>query len=377
MFILIRTIIRWFAQRIAGFLGWKLLTRPQTETYLTNYSKLSLPEERVWLLSVADAVDRTRLVFPAQEVRTSPARVWHISPSRHMTTILPSGVLIVDTNVLCTDYWTHHALLDQLRHRNRPVVQVDTVVAPFGHYQDPFMFGGYYDFLYLIAAKLCRIEKTLPAGFADMAIAYPLLGTTYEMELLSYLGFSPNRIFDSRRVHVQAEHYLSGSGGNWFYPSLTDMDALRDRLAPLIPTSTATPYPLYVSRAGRRRIVNEHELMTMLNRYGFVCMADEPRSLAEQLSLYQGSSFIVGPHGASFANINWCQPGTYLHELCSINYSPDFFRYLAQVRHLSYSISLHGALCQRRFRQALVEDITVSVPALERVVNHLLQDQTR
>ena len=374
----IKAIFIWLIHQLAALSGWRLLTRQQTEGVLTPHVIASQPEGHVPLPEIRDAGNPDRIVFRAKVAITPPAWVWHLPAPKQTSTVLPCGAVKTGDTVLCTDYWNHQAFLDRLRPRTRPVVYVETVVAPFGHHQDPLTFGGYYDFICLVTTKLCRMEASLPNGFTDMAIAYPLFGTAYEVELLTYLGFAPDRIFDSRQVEVRANHYLLGSGGDWFYPSLADVEAVQKRLSPLIPlTPLLGPTRIYMSRTGRRRVTNEDALMRMLTQYGFVYVEDKPGSLGEQLSLYRGASFIIGPHGASFTNINWCTPGTHLHELCSVNYAPDFFLYLAQARQLHYSVSLHGEPLRQRFRQALVEDITVSIPVVERHLNHLLQAQTQ
>jgi capsular polysaccharide biosynthesis protein len=63
---------------------------------------------------------------------------------------------------------------------------------------------------------------------------------------------------------------------------------------------------------------------------------DEPRSVAEQITLYRSAKIIIGPHGASFANILNCKPGTVLLELFPNKYHPDYFRFMADIFGLNY-----------------------------------------
>lgn len=360
----------------ARLVGQPLHYKHETDALLTPYVVDHTPEQRVLLPTIGDSGTTERTVFDAKEAVTLPTYVWHLPTTPAATRVLRSGAVSHRGTVLCTDYWTHHVVKDSLRPRRRTVVHVETVVAPFSHYPDMMAFGGYYDYIYLIFAKLCRIEQTRPGGFAGVAITYPLFHTAYEAELLTLLGFTPDRIFDSRAYELRANTYLLGNGGDWFYPNQNDVVAARQRLAPLLPNLEVHPaHRLYISRAGRRRIVNEEALMRLLEPYGFSFVEDRPRSLAEQLNLYQGASFIIGPHGASFSNISWCQPGTYLHELCSVNYAPDFFLYLATLRQMVYSASLHGVVRRQSIAQSLVEDITVSIPTVERILPHWLNSQ--
>lgn len=345
--------------------------------FLQGYLIDEQPASVVTLPDVADTLNTDRQVFQAQDALTKPTYVWQLPASDTPAMLLSSGTVKFGNTILCPDYWNHHVLVDRLQPRPRTIVEVDTLVAPFGHIPDGITFGGYYDFIYLIFAKLCRIEKTLPEGFSNAAIAYPLFNTDYETELLTLLGFTPDRIFDSRQVDVRSKRCLLANGGDWFHPNLSDLALVYDRLQPLLVTDSQPPFSdrVFISRGGRRRIIHEDVVMNRLSEYDFTFIEDKPRTIAEQINLYHHASIILGPHGASFSNINWCRPGTHLHELCSANYSPDFFLYLAQVRQMSYSVSLHGKVRRQSIRRSLVEDIPVTVSEIERVVERLLTAQ--
>ncbi|WP_162749061.1 glycosyltransferase family 61 protein, partial [Escherichia coli] len=161
---------------------------------------------------------------------------------------------------------------------------------------------------------------------------------------------------------------------HWFYPNYADIKALRTRLSPLIENPYQKPKRIYVSRAGRRRVINEDALTAMLSKYDFMVMEDKPRTLAEQLTLYNRASFILGPHGASFTNIIWCEPGTPLYELFSPSYAPVHFRYLAQVTGMHYSAYYQGRP-NSTGKKAMEENVIVSVSDIERGVNKLLEQE--
>ncbi|RYZ94347.1 MAG: glycosyltransferase family 61 protein, partial [Sphingobacteriaceae bacterium] len=123
---------------------------------------------------------------------------------------------------------------------------------------------------------------------------------------------------------------------------------------------------IYISRADRRRISNEDELVIMLKKFNFVIIEDKKRSVTEQITIYHNASFVLGPHGASFSNIIWCTPGTHLFELFSPNYTPDFFLYLANVMDLKYSAFYEGVPNSNiNYFDGLVEDIYIPVAKLE------------
>ena len=97
-----------------------------------------------------------------------------------------------DNKVLCTDFSSYHLAKNFLTLRKRAMVTYPVVIAPWSHFIDGIIFGGYYDFVILVAAKLCRIkESLLPAVFARAVVSYPLFNTGYEQEFLSLIGFTP------------------------------------------------------------------------------------------------------------------------------------------------------------------------------------------
>ncbi len=373
----VKDLIKWSIAFLPRLAGIRLLTKAQTVDFLASCKRSQHPENRLLLPEITDAVVPARRLFRAKEAVSLPTYSWLYRSTDPQSQLLRYGNLVTNRVVLCTDYWNHHEISGIFSLTRRPTRTVDTLVAPFGHYWDMLAFGGYYDFIFLIAAKLCRLQNALPdVDFSQASIAYPLFNTSYEQEFLTLMGFMPDHIIDSRRIDVRAKTYALGSGGDWFYPNLADVLAIRDRLAPLI-VSSGQRKRIYISRTGRRRVLNEAELVVMLARFDITVVEDKSRSLAEQLSIYHDASFIIGPHGASFSNCIWCQPGTHLFELFAPDYVPDFFLYLAQLMGLRYSAYTAGTPAASRTDPAdtIENDLTVSIPDLEQQLQRLFAEE--
>jgi hypothetical protein len=361
---------------IARMLGVTFLDKSQTVDLLRPYEQVHHPANRQLLNPVRDLIEPGLLLFDQQQAESQPTYAWLVERGTQPATQLRCGNVKIAGKVLCTDFGNEHLLRDSLRPGKRTIIEVDTLVAPFGQYQDGVAFGGYYDFIYLVAAKLSRIRQSLPAGFPlGSVVAYPLFHTSYEQEFLAHLGFQPDQIFDTRQYDVRFDRCLLGSSGHWFYPNASDVRAIRDELVPLIQPS-ATRDRLYISRSGRRRVLNEDELTAMLARYNFTVIDDTPRTLSEQLSIYNRASVLIGPHGASFSNLIWSQPGTQLIELFSANYVPNFFQYLSELNNMRYAATRQGQPDPAR-RNDLTENIQVDVSAFERSLNQLFEDEQK
>lgn len=358
-------------------MGFEVLGKEESIDFLSPYRIAATPGDQATLPDVNDFIDADKLVFARTMAMSDPGYVWQYQSNARKATLLRCGALFSESKVLCLDWRGNQRLLsDLVTLQPRAIRNVDTVIAPWSHYLDGVRFGGYYDYLVLVAGKLCRIKEALPADvFNQAVVAYPLFNTTYEQELLALIGFSGEQIFDSRSTDLRFTTCILGNSGHWFYPNMEDLMALKRQIERQSETDVYQSNRIYISRSGRRRIVNEDALTAMLKKYDIQIIEDRPRTVTEQVAIYRNASFIIGPHGGSFTNILWCRPGTHLVELFSSNYVPDFFLYMAQQLDLRYSAYYFGPESENRFSQ-LEEDILVSVPDLERRLEQFFSEKS-
>lgn len=100
--------------------------------------------------------------------------------------------------------------------------------------------------------------------------------------------------------------YLSGRRSGYIHPGY--YEEIRRRIAKGVglPESVAKPdLRIYLSRgtAGRRRVLNEAELVQLLDRYGFQTAFAERLSMREQVELFQRAEAIVAPHGGALGGM--------------------------------------------------------------------------
>ncbi len=349
-----------------------LLTKEETVVYLNNFQIDNNSQTCTVLPDVPNQSGGDRLIFNRTDAITHPAFVWQFDDSTTPTVQLPYGGIRTNGKILCTDFQTYHLVKNFLGSKKRTLVTYDTLLAPWSHFSDGIIFGGYYDFMMLVAAKLCRMkEALLPEVFARAVVSYPFFQTAYEQELLALVGVVPNQVFDSRTHDVRFKECILGNSGHWFYPHPADIRALKKQVEEQIRVPPAPKSRIYVSRAGRRRVINEASLIELLKKYDFTIIEDKPRSVAEQVIIFKNASFILGPHGASFTNIIWCEPGTHLVELFAPSMVVDHFRYLSRIMNMTYS-AYHHVLTVSSKKEALEEDIFVSIPDMERSLDELL-----
>lgn len=319
-------------------MGHRLLTKDETEARMAPYQIYAVPKVVTNLDAVVDLVWPDKVMFDHKREVTAPDFVWRYPNANRQASVLRCGVLRIEQVILNTDFGNSVVLQDRFRFGRRRVVEAEVLIAPWSHY-----WGGYFDYLLFIAAKLCRIKQALPPDvFARAVVAYPLYHTTFERELLHMIGFSDDRIFDTRTVDVQFDECVVANNSSWFYPSFADVQGLKRNADAYMPSQPTANRRLYIRRAGRRHVIDEEPLLVQLRAHGFEIIDDKPRTVAEQYALYSSASVIVGPHGASFANILWCRPGTTLFELFPVGYMPEYFRYLAPKLSMTYYAYCHG-----------------------------------
>ena len=353
---------------LAKPLGLDLLSKAETTQYLAPFQVSINGGDSVDLPRV---VDDQRVIFAKTDVTAPDARVWRYEGTGQKMKQLRCGIIQIDRKVLNTDFGTSALFKDVLQSGKRSVSEAQTLIAPWSHY-----WGGYYDYLLFVAAKLCRIKDALPqALFDESVVAYPLLHTAFERELLALIGFQPHQIVDSRVSAVRFDTCILGNNDTWFYPNRADVLSLRKHISSLMATQGGTSERIYISRSGRRRVVNEDALIGLLKQYGFAIIDDRSRSISEQYALYHNASFIIGPHGASFANVVWCQPGAQLFELFAPGYTPDYFRYLAQALGLTYYACCQGAVTESHYSN-VDKDIHVDIDQLDKRLRMIFGETT-
>ena len=144
-----------------------------------------------------------------------------------------------------------------------------------------------------------------------------LLPGSFQAQTLALLGIEPASIVTvADGIVLPLEHaWLSTAADIWTVSPLLRRAARHLARCPAIgPAQTAER--VYLRRdPGTRTLANFEALRPILDAAGFVVAAPGSLSLAEQITLMQGASYVIGEHGAALANIMFCRPGTTVIEL--------------------------------------------------------------
>jgi Glycosyltransferase 61 len=128
---------------------------------------------------------------------------------------------------------------------------------------------------------------------------------------------------------------------------------------------------LYISRAGAKRgrsVANEREVETVLGRRGFETVRLQGLGVREQAELFASAEVVVGPHGAGFANLVFCEPGAKIVEFFNRSYVHPLYWMLSNRLELQYFAFIAGEKGPRSWSswptQGGSDPITVDIQAL-------------
>lgn len=129
---------------------------------------------------------------------------------------------------------------------------------------------------------------------------------------------------------------------------------------------------IYISRcvAGRRRIVNEDELIPVLKKLGFEIVRAEELSFEEQVKVFSRARFLVSNHGAGLTNMLFMREGGSVLELRHLtDYVNNCYFILASALDLTYYYQLCKA--NRDFVDPHMADLLVNPEELEKNLNRM------
>lgn len=126
---------------------------------------------------------------------------------------------------------------------------------------------------------------------------------TYLVDNLVYIN-APNECPFNLRKNFEmrvADFYFRESTINFLRETLVGMPSIE---------SAACKERVFMARRGTRRDYNQEEIFEILAAHGFREIFMEDMSLREQIDLISHAEMIVGPTGAAWTNLVFCQPGT-------------------------------------------------------------------
>jgi capsular polysaccharide biosynthesis protein len=139
---------------------------------------------------------------------------------------------------------------------------------------------------------------------------------------------------------------------------------------------------IYIARSNNnnRKLVNELEIIALCVSYGFEIVYPEKFSFEEQLKLFNSAKYIIGPAGAAFSNLIFCQKGTVvINFLAEENKEASIFSNLCTLSESSYYLETGKLLKERMFFSDtiswLYSNYKVDIQALDERLKSIVIEQ--
>jgi len=165
----------------------------------------------------------------------------------------------------------------------------------------------------------------------------PSLKFPFQIETLKHLGIDVSRCLESdNHKHIYSNTVFSTTHPYVFKDASNDIQHipnwiilwLKKKFEHLILYKKNYPKKIYVDRSDSiafkmslRTLENESEIKKILRRKGFENIILSNLSFTDQVNLFYHSKFIVGLHGAAFANLIFCKVKTKIIEFRSSKYN--------------------------------------------------------
>jgi capsular polysaccharide biosynthesis protein len=245
---------------------------------------------------------------------------------------IPDAYLVGDEGVVCTA--EGELLVESHVHKGAMGTRVavaraqpDLAHAPHlsGTYLSlrGFSAGNYCHWLLDLLSRLVLLDVVDPQRRVRLILPVPL--KPFHLDSLRALGVAEERLTHYEGSCVRVDRVIvcrTSPELSTTYPAILFAMSEQIRRSLRAEAPRRARRRLYVSRVNAARvIVNEDELQSVLDDFGFEIVRCERLPFAEQVRLFSEASVVLGPHGAGLINHVFSPPEAKVIEL----YNPLFF----------------------------------------------------
>ena len=209
--------------------------------------------------------------------------------------------------------------------------------------------NNYWHWIFDVLPKIAMLEKLNLDHKPDYYLL-PSLKKKYQIETLIDLKIPIKKLLDGEKFkHIKCDNLFAVDHPYVFdnNPSKSIINIpvwiikwLRKKYLKKKLSNLKYSKKIYINREDdsileNRRIINNNEVKNLLINNGFKIVSLSNHSFRDQVKMFNNAKFIVGLHGAGFANLVFSKPNTKVIELSS-KHSGNIFHYLAKRCQLDY-----------------------------------------
>jgi capsular polysaccharide biosynthesis protein len=186
------------------------------------------------------------------------------------------------------------------------------------------------------------------------------------------LEFIPSKSYININRLLMIDHIIPTG---IFNPKVTNI--LSERLIQKFYIKNFMQYDkIYISRqnAKRRKVINEENVISILEKYGFKILFSENLSLAEQITIFNNASVVIGLHGGGLTNIMFMKENSSVLELKLKGDSDNHcYFFLANAKNLNYYYLFGNSPVMSNDVQN--SDIIIDLVELKNIVEQILSNK--
>lgn len=238
---------------------------------------------------------------------------------------------------------------------------------------DAHATNNYYHWLIETCPRLLLLKE----NFKDTLLLVPEPTPTFILTTLNLLGFNnlypikKNEILKAQQV-ILPEHAADDNFYSISHQHPLLLQQLQQTILKALNVPKKEPYRrIYVSRAKQkiRRVINEKDFTSLLQKYGFETIYFEELSFKEQVVLMNETAILIGVHGANLANIMFMHPQTRIIEIEDEAWRNFVYFRLANYMNLSY----YNIRCKNNLQiEAKNSDVSIDLNNLKLIFSDIL-----
>lgn len=215
--------------------------------------------------------------------------------------------------------------------------------------------ANYYHWLFDLLPKIKLYSEIF--NLNDLNYLYSGKLKKFQRETLEPLNLQNLKIIDSLKYnHIQADEIICTDHTNYYTGYIENESKkipewiikwLRD-----IYLNCAKKFncndKIYIDRSSSKskhcQFINHHEILEFLKLKGFSSYKTEELSFFEEIYLFKNAKFIIGAHGAGFANLAFCNKLTKVIEIRPENRTNSLYKRISDINNLDYQLILTDIL---------------------------------
>ncbi|WP_341414175.1 glycosyltransferase family 61 protein [Paenibacillus filicis] len=308
-------------------------------------------------------------LFPDQVKSLPPAFVAVIREGRVLgeegSVITPDNRLLWDVSLRMVPEDQHPAFTTT---PTRPLIETAETVAVLSFFSSQTYFHWLYD-------VLARIHLLRLSGIVvDKYVINRNIPSQFQDETLAMLGIPSDKVlFTHPTMNLKAQQLVvaSISMHSFLEYASWPFQFIRQELYEKQNIRHTGCDRIYISRfkSDKRKILNEDQVTSLLDEYGFSTVALEELSVAQQIETFSSASVIVAPHGSGLANLAFCSPGTKIIEIFARDYTPVCYWEMSNYLRLDYYSMVENGYHEPNQQHLFELNILVSVDRLKQLLN--------